>query len=122
VHPFVKVHYRNYPALNQRTLEHPKQSADGISWRSYSDPNSLLLDSNDVVWGGSKYVTVGYEGRIVSSCNGIDWVNEESATDLDLIATCWTIAKAAHGPSFSLPNAEFPTSMSWMTRHKVSPV
>jgi hypothetical protein len=64
-------------------------STDGISWRHYSDPNSLSLHSNDVAWSGSKYVAVGYEGRIVSSCNGIDWVNEDSATDLDLNRVIW---------------------------------
>ncbi|MES9939587.1 MAG: immunoglobulin-like domain-containing protein [Candidatus Thiodiazotropha sp. 6PLUC1] len=64
-------------------------STDGISWRKYNDPNSLLLDSNDVVWNGTKYVAVGNSGRIVSSCNGIDWMNEDSATDLDLNRVIW---------------------------------
>ena len=47
---------------------------------------TVPLPLNDVVWDGQVFIAVGYEGTILTSVDGIDWVARESATDDVLVA------------------------------------
>jgi hypothetical protein len=47
---------------------------------------TVPLPLNDVVWDGQAFIAVGYEGTILTSVDGIDWVARESPTDQALLA------------------------------------
>lgn len=44
---------------------------------------------NDVLWDGDNYVVVGDSGVILTSDDGIDWVERESSTDASLYAIAY---------------------------------
>ena len=41
---------------------------------------------NDVLWHGNGFVAVGDDGKVLTSADGIDWVERESGTDVNLNA------------------------------------
>ncbi len=63
--------------------------ADTDEWTSRLTGLPFVL--NDVLWDGGRFIVVGDRGVILTSDNGIDWVERESFTDVDLNAV------ASHG-------------------------
>ena len=64
-------------------------TADTDEWTSRLTGLPFIL--NDVLWDGDNFIVVGDSGAILTSHDGIDWVERESFTNVDLIAV------ASHG-------------------------
>jgi hypothetical protein len=54
--------------------------------------SGLPYTLNDVIWDGDVFVAVGESGSILTSVNGIDWVERQTASDAGLSAV------ASYGP------------------------
>ncbi len=63
-------------------------STDGVTWtvRNGVAPQALL----DILWGGGRFVAVGYGGTIITSVDGISWTTRSSPTMEDLVAIGWS--------------------------------
>jgi len=57
-----------------------------------SQLSGLPFALNDVIWNGTRFVAVGDGGKILSSRDGVDWVEHESGTEVGLVAV------ASRGP------------------------
>jgi hypothetical protein len=62
-------------------------SVDGVSWtRQDSGTQSLLLS---IIWSGSEFIAVGWDGVILTSRDGTQWTNRKSASAQPLDAIAW---------------------------------
>ena len=71
------------PNTGQTPTEAESNWTDAIDWTA-----RLItpLPLNDVAWDGQVFVAVGYGGTILTSVDGIDWAEQESASDEPLSA------------------------------------
>ena len=84
--------------------------------------SGLPFALNDIVWNGSRFIAVGDGGMILSSRDGIDWVERDSGTEVELVAV------ASQGPFIvavghdAVVLRSTDSGTSWSVEHSGEPV
>lgn len=87
------------------------RSADGRTWDRTA---SFNVSPTAVVWGGDRFVAVGYQGFVATSPDGIAWTVRDAGVRSNLVSVTWDGARFyAHAPWDTGASARSRDGVTW---------
>lgn len=89
------------------------RSTDGRTWDRSA---SFGVSPTAVVWGGDRFVAVGYQGFVATSPDGVEWTVRNAGVRSNFVSVTWDGARFyALAPSFSGASARSRDGVTWET-------